>query len=184
MLHSVTALAFIGALILSPGGAPPFANLSANAELRKCRNSIQKTPLVFVDGRASTELAVKALDPKAVQYLTVACISPIDSTFLDLGSAVPGLPAVVVWTSASPFGKLEPVLNTVRDAQAAHFAKTGSYAIDLATLRLPAAPAEVKVTLSATSTFWMATAWVDRLLSPKCRMFEGGDAFSGVSTCR
>lgn len=175
MFHSVTAFALLGALTLSPYAALEFAHSTTTVELRKCRNSIQKTPLVFIDGRASTELAVKALDPKAVQYVTVACISPLDSTFLDVASAAPGLSAVVVWTSASPFEKLEPVLNAVRDAQAAHFANTGSYATDLATLRLPATPAEVKVTLNATSTGWTATAWVDRPFSPKCRIFEGGD---------
>ncbi|MBC8085828.1 MAG: hypothetical protein H7Z40_01070, partial [Phycisphaerae bacterium] len=110
---------------------------------------------------------------KRVLDITVACLSTIDSAFLDQGSTALGIPAVVVWTKDGPYAQVSSALIAVRDAQTAHFARTGKYSLDLTTLRLPATPDEVKISLEATATGWTATAWVDRPLSPRCKVFDG-----------
>lgn len=173
MSYAPAAIALITPVLLSIGVVRAPLDASAESMRRKCRNAVQTTPVHFLDGRSSSDAAMRGIDSGNVLYVMVTCLNPIDSTLLGAASTALGIPAVVVWTKSSPMNQLEPVLNAVRDAQNAHIARTGAYSRDIAALPLPALPAEVKMSLVATPSGWSATAWVDRRLSPRCRVFDG-----------
>jgi hypothetical protein len=169
--RSVVVALFAPVLVAMSDLAPP--NLSsADSMRRKCRNSAQQNLLYFMDGRSSDSTELHNMDQRKISYVVVACLNTTDSTLLASSSPALGIPAMIVWTKASPFEQIKPTLKALRDAQDTRFAQTGAYSADLAALRLPALPAEVKIMLNVTESGWNATAWVDRRLSPRCRVFH------------
>lgn len=186
MLNAHASLILAAPLLLSLNSSLRPASDSADrarahaAALRKCGNPIQQTALYFLDGNA---VAVSALDSSVmktsnVQYVSVTCLNPVDSTLMPMSNKAPGLSVVLVWTTTGPFARVEPALKAIVDAQTALFAKSGSYARDVATQPLPSLPSGLKVKFESTTTGWEATVWMDRALSPRCHTF-GGDNKSG-----
>jgi hypothetical protein len=109
-------------------------------------------------------------DSVGVLAISVLCLSAADSSVLAPTSKAPGLPAFVVWTKRSDYPLIEPTLRAVQKAQGEHFARTGAYSADVASLKLAALPERVKLTVDATATNWSATVVIDRRLPPTCRI--------------
>ena len=182
MLHTRALLVLMAPLLLGLGASADVGSPSAGSALRKCRNTLQKAPVFFLDGRASSDTAYKAIDQKDILTVEVICLNPVDSTRMPAASSAAGLGAIIVWTRSSPYPHLEPTLAAVKAAQQAHHATTGKYTNDVAALKLPALPAEVKLSIDTTASGWNAKVWIDRLVSPECRVSVDDGSRSGIQT--
>jgi hypothetical protein len=168
MSYTGISLALLG-LLLSFDYVPDRAELM----VRKCRNTTQRDPVMFLDGLPATNEVFKTLAESDIQSVEVTCLNPIDSTRLASGSSAAGLPAIIAWSKRGPASALKPALTALMTAQKAHFARTGAYSRDAATLQLPTLPSELKLSLDATTDGWIARTWVDRRFSPSCAVYVG-----------
>ncbi|MES2524583.1 MAG: hypothetical protein V4617_17925 [Gemmatimonadota bacterium] len=182
MLHARALLVLMAPLLLGLGASSAPGSASAGSALRKCRTTIQKEPVFFLDGRVSSDTALKSVDQSDLLTIEVICLNPADSTRMLAASSAAGLGAIIVWTRFSPYPHLEPTLAGVKAAQQAHHAATGKYTTDLAALKLPALPAEVKLSIDTTASGWNAKVWIDRRLSPECRVSVDDGSRSGIRT--
>ena len=191
MLNTHMGLVLIAPLLLTLGNAASLdasTSLSALTEVArfKCRNSVQMKPLNFLDGRLVSNDSLTRLVKSAeslgisddVESISVTCMNSTDSTELPAGSPLPGIPVIALWTKSGPMLQVRKTLEIIRNLQQAQYAKTGSYRREIAPL--PVLPVEVQSTFESTATGWNATAWVDRLLSPRCHLYGGDDKTGGV----
>ncbi len=182
MLHARALLVLMAPLLLAIPGISDPASAPAESTRLKCRNSAQKEPLWFLDGRRSADSAFKAIEQDDLEYLHVVCVSVTDSTMLTGGSAAPGIGAISAWTKVGPYRHLKPTLLAVQAAQQAYRARHGAYASEVAALAMSPLPAEVKLTMKSSGDSWHATVSIDRRLSPECRMFRGTPPRATVET--
>ena len=146
----------------------------------KCRNPMQAKPVYLVDGHRISEDSSQKMTTGNIQYVAVTCLNPIDSTLMTPRIDLPGVPLVSVWTTSGPFGRVEPAVKAIVDAQNAMFAKSGSYSRDVAKQPLPTLPSDLKMKFEATATVWEATVWFDNVLSPRCHAFGGDNTSGGI----
>ena len=128
-------------------------------------------PLVAVDGEITTvkpDSIWQAVDKDDLMWLQIVCMNPRDSTF----SRGRGIQVISIWTAEGPASHLEPTLAEILDAQDANFRRESSYLHELSEIELPGRPEQIQLSMDASDTGWVASAWIDRLLA-KCFVFEG-----------